>query len=97
MTASAENRLCCKPAAAFVPAWGWSFACVLAPGHAGECQPGGDCIAHGPYTMAPGVPPQCPYPIEECLRIILAWDKDLMEWENRERRKLSWGGLAKHV
>ena len=41
--------ICGKPAASLVPRWGWYFACYLPPNHEGECQPGGDCIAHGRY------------------------------------------------
>jgi len=55
-----KPETCGKPAAPLVPRWGWSFACVLAPGHDGECCPGGDCIAHGKYVGRPGETPQCP-------------------------------------
>lgn len=92
-----DGGICGRPAVALHARMGLWFACVLAPGHDGECQTGGDCVAHGRYTCPPGHVPQCPHPLEECLQIILAWDRDLFEWEQREKRKRFWGGLAKHV
>lgn len=35
------------------------YACVLNEGHAGNCKPGGSCVAHGPY-VCDGYPIQCP-------------------------------------
>lgn len=52
--------LCGKHAASFIPRWGQYFSCVLPPEHDGECRPGGECVAHGPYVGEPNVPPQCP-------------------------------------
>lgn len=84
-----SNTICGKPAAPFIPRWGSWFACMLPPGHEGSCQPGGNCVAHGPYLTPLGVPPCCPHPLTECLKIILAWDAELLEWERRERKALA--------
>lgn len=59
-----EVEKCGKPAASLIPRWGMSYACVLDKGHEGECQPGGNCFAHGPYVGTT----QCPHPIEECAK-----------------------------
>ncbi len=50
------------------------FPCVLDPGHEGDCRPGGVCVTHGPYVGEPGVPPVCPHPVEECARLIHAFE-----------------------
>jgi hypothetical protein len=38
---------CGKPAKAFLPREGISFACVLAQNHDGPCAHGGTCFKHG--------------------------------------------------
>lgn len=47
---------CGKPAASFIPRWGWSFACVLPVGHDGPHQQGGNCFKHGEY-----IGKECPW------------------------------------
>lgn len=46
---------CGKPAESMIPRWGMSWACMLEPGHEGDCRGGGNCFKHGEY-----VGPQCP-------------------------------------
>ena len=59
---------CGKPAASWIPRWSWYFACVLEPGHEGECKPGGTCHVHGEVVKEYGFTSSLPVQILKMMK-----------------------------
>jgi hypothetical protein len=66
-----DEKKCGKVAGALIPRLGMWYACVLEPGHEGECQRGGTCFKHGDY-----VGETCPH-WPECITLMELLGKEV--------------------
>src|SRR4051812_31133895 len=101
MNTSMNNPICGKPAGSIIP--GTCYACVLSPGHKGECEPGGICHRHGPCVgRACEYWPDCDAPVHAEVELsrplireyrrALLWAYDTISILTQKSPSYNWNG-----